>query len=71
MMRVQMKPAAKIIAKFGTQAELARAIDRAPTTVNRWALSGYIPGPRQAEVMAAAKKRGVKLTAEDFMEDAA
>ncbi len=70
-----MKPAERIILKFGGPSAMARALDhRFPTTVQGWKQRGYIPGPQHRAVYMAARREGITLRAADFtdaFEDAA
>lgn len=62
-----MSVADHIIAKFGSMAALAKALGhRHATTVQGWKDRGYIPAPRQQEVLDAAQRHGVDLTHADF-----
>jgi hypothetical protein len=62
-------PASLIAAKFGGPSALGRAMDppRAPSTVHRWLESGLIPAKHQPEVLAAAKRHRIRLSASDFL----
>lgn len=66
-----MTPAEKIIKSFGGVRPMAKAMDLAPTTVQRWKESGFIPARRQLAVLEAAKNNNVNLTAADFIPEAA
>lgn len=52
----------------------ARAIGRNPSTVSKWqrereakGTSGEIPGSAQRTILAAARERGLDITAEDLI----
>ena len=55
-----------IIESFGSQAEMARCIGLKQPNVFYWTKSGKIPTWRHADIIAAAKKRGIALTREDL-----
>ena len=64
-----MTQAERIIRRFGNMSRLARALEppRAVSTVQRWKLSGFIPARHHQAIMAAARKEGVVVAAEDFI----
>lgn len=69
-----MTPAEKAIAAFGGVRRLSVAIGRNPSSVSRWCLpigkggtGGYIPARVQLRVIEAAKRDGVRFTAEDLL----
>lgn len=63
-------PAARIADKFGGLSRFARAFDppKATSTVFRWLETGLIPAQQQAEVLRAAKRAKVRLSAADFID---
>jgi hypothetical protein len=63
-----MNIAEKIIAKFGSQSELARLVGKRPSTVQAWAQKGIIPAKWQSELLRLAQERGLDLSPSDFME---
>lgn len=67
---IENKPARqvdRIIKKFGSQAELARAMKhKNNTTVGHWFKIGYVPTKRIPEVIAAGEILGIKLVPRDF-----
>lgn len=65
------KPARTVIQRLGGIRKAARIIGAPASTVQRWYESGYIPSRRQAEVMAAARRAEIELSAADFVEGAA
>lgn len=65
--------AAKIAAKFGGFPKLAKAVKRTPATVYRWSYpknrggtGGVIPSSATAAVIAAAKRRNIRIPAADW-----
>lgn len=67
-------PAEKAIAAFGSPQALAEAIDRNVARIYRWTYpasrggtGGRIPGSALHDVLDAAKKRGLKLSADDLL----
>lgn len=58
--------AARIIAKFGTQAALGKALGLKPSAISRWQKSGFIPAWHFTGILAAAQSAGIRLTADDF-----
>lgn len=65
-----MSQAERIIEKFGGVTATARALGhKFPTTVQGWKSRGYIPAPKQAGVLEAARAHGVELEPADFFPD--
>ncbi len=62
-----MNKAMLIIAKFGSQSELARLIGKRPSTVQAWANKGIIPGKWQGGLLRIAQERGIDLSPADFI----
>lgn len=63
-----MNTAAIVIEKFGGVRALAKTLGhKHPTTVQGWRESGFIPAQRQREVLDAAERLGIALTAEDLI----
>lgn len=62
----KMTQADHVLGKFESLAELARLLKLPATTVQGWKTSGNIPGWHHTEILRAARKAGVDLTAEDF-----
>lgn len=62
-----MNAAEKIIAKFGSQSELARLIGKRQSTVQAWAKKGIIPGKWQNILLSLAQERGIDLSPTDFI----
>ena len=59
-----------IIEKFGGVRPLAEALGhKYPTTVQAWKERQVIPVRQIPSVLAAAKARGVSLTADDFFDE--
>lgn len=61
-------PAVKIARKFGGNSAFAKAIDKAPTTTDRWLARGDIPLGAWSAVYAAARRDGVELHMRDFVD---
>lgn len=63
-------PVEKIIAHFGGQSAMGRAIGKRQSTVWEWIKAGRIPYARIADVVAAAKRLDppVQLSASDFVQ---
>lgn len=62
-------PAASIIARFGSAAEVGRILDLDKSTISRWTMpkdkrgtDGRIPHKYWGDLIAAARKRKIKLT---------
>jgi hypothetical protein len=64
-----MKPAERIISKFGGINPAARALGLPPSTVQGWKERGYIPAARQGRVLGKARDMGLEITEADFFED--
>ncbi len=65
-----MRPAERIIEKFGGISAMAQALGhRHPTTVQGWKERGYIPARQQNEVLRAARDLGIDLAPADFFDD--
>lgn len=60
-------PASRIAAKFGGCTGFATALGKAPSTVHRWLVSGFIPGKYQNDVLAAAKEKRISIKPADFI----
>lgn len=63
-----MNLAEKIIKKFGTQSQLARLLGKRQSTVQHWAATGIIPLKWHSTLLAIALKRGISLSADDFIQ---
>jgi len=64
-----MKPADRIIGRFGGLQATAKALEhRHATTVQGWKERGYIPGKQIPAVLKAAHKLGIKIELSDFDE---
>ena len=63
-----MNQAEKVIAKFGSQSQLARLIGKRQSTVQHWTSKGVIPAKWHGVLLALAEKRGISLCADDFIE---
>ena len=70
-----MNVSAHIIQKFGGPQVVAEICGVTPNAVRRWTYpadqggtGGFIPSKRQRALMEAARKRGIKLSAQDFFQ---
>ena len=63
-----MTQADKIISKFGTQEKLAAALGCRQSVIAGWKKRGFVPAPRQPEVLRAARTNGIDLDPDDFFE---
>jgi len=66
-------PAAKIAARFDRNelpraSSLAKALGKAPSTVQRWLYMGSIPSENHAEVVRAGRAKGITLKPADFVD---
>lgn len=57
---------ARVIAAFGSQSALARALGARQSTVQHWAKTGQIPAWRHAEILRAAGERSIVLDLTGF-----
>lgn len=71
---MRYEPASTIIDKLGGVSAVAREVQCAPQTVIRWrrpktvgGTGGTIPQRHHITLLAAAKERGIRLRAEDFL----
>lgn len=60
-------PALRVIILFGGITALAAAIEKRPSTVQRWLESGFIPPRYQALILSAAQTRDIDLRPETFV----
>lgn len=56
----------RIVEKFGSIAEMARAVGRPHSTVKSWRETGQIPDGRKPDILKAARERGIALDPADF-----
>jgi transcriptional regulator with XRE-family HTH domain len=56
-----------LIEKFGTQEALAEAVGTTQSSVAGWKSRGTIPTGQLPKIVAAARKRGIRLTLEDLV----
>src|SRR4051812_43538849 len=54
-------PASRVIERFGGQSNLARLIDKNPSTVQYWASTGRIPPKWHGRLLEIAGHEGVSL----------
>jgi len=59
--------AERVIEKFGSQSQLARLIGKRQSTVQHWTKTGVIPAKWHGILLALAEKRGITLSADDFV----
>ena len=66
---MQLSPAEYVIHVFGGISATARAIGRSKMAVSYWKTQskGRVPGPSQALVLAAARKKKLDITPEDLI----
>ena len=71
---VFITPADRVIAAFQGVRATARALGRNPSSISRWrkprdegGTGGRVPSALQSEILDAAKKAGLKLSAEDLI----
>lgn len=65
----QISQAERVINKFGGLGATARACrHKNASTVQGWKERGWIPQERQAEVIEAARREGVDVSVEDFIQ---
>lgn len=57
----------KLVARFGTQAQLAREVGVGRSTVWMWLHRGRIPSRHWPAIAAAARRQGITLTMEDLV----
>jgi hypothetical protein len=62
-----MTQIAAVLDKFGNVREAALKIGRAPSVIQYWRTTGRVPAQAQASVLAAAKRHGIKVTADDLI----
>jgi len=60
--------AQRILEKFGGTRPLATAIDKAPSTVDRWRASGFINEKYEPLIVDAAAKNGIALEQSDYVQ---
>jgi len=65
---IEKSPANKAIDAFGGVESLAKAAQCSVWRVYRLRKSGVIPANLQGPILAAARKRGIALTAEDLID---
>lgn len=60
-------PASRVIARFGGQSQLARLIDKNPSTVQYWATTGRIPPKWHAKLLELAEHQGLSLAPSELV----
>lgn len=60
--------AARVIAKFGGIRPMARLINRPPSTVQSWEISGFIPARHQSHILQIAAASGINVAPDDFFD---
>ena len=63
----ELRPAERVIRRFGGQSALANLLGRRQSTVEHWASTGRIPAQWHAPLMSLARQRGIVLEARDFL----
>ena len=61
--------ASRIIAKFGGQSSLARALGIKQSTVSHWAKTGTVPARWHSKIIQAAADQGLTVEAGDLVLD--
>ena len=56
-----------IVSQFGGASRLARALNKTPSTIQRWQQSGYIPGRHYAAIFAAARAHDIAIDLAKFV----
>jgi hypothetical protein len=62
-----MTTASNLFDRFGGIRPMAEAVGEAPSTVQSWKNVGRIPATKQPDVLAAAERCGIIVTAEDVV----
>lgn len=62
-----MSPSEYAVKVFGGVLKLSRVVDRHPVSVYRWLDRGNIPSSLMPAILTEAKKRKLKITAEDLI----
>ncbi len=57
----------RLVEKFGSQAELARAVGVSQPTVWAWKRRGVVPARRIGPLLKKAHELGIQLNAEDLI----
>lgn len=64
---VGMTQAAKLVARFDSQAQLAREVGVRRSTVWMWVKRGRIPSRHWGAIAHAAARRGITITLQDLV----
>ena len=64
---MKKNPVLKLIKLWGTQAELARALEKTPQAIGLWKKKRRVPGNAIRKVLLLAKENGFELTVEDLL----
>jgi hypothetical protein len=71
---MMITPADIVVEEFGGVRKLAKIIKRSPASVSKWrrhetkdGQRGLLPSSITARILVAARKRGLKITAEDLI----
>lgn len=67
MVRAMNKMLDGIVAKFGGTRAMGRALGIDHSLISRWCKRGRVPAHRQQAVMAAARKRKLRITAGELI----
>jgi DNA-binding transcriptional regulator YdaS (Cro superfamily) len=62
-----MNTAAHVIGRLGGTRKAAAILNSSPSTVQSWKKAGHIPAPKQAEVIEAAKRAGIEISAAEMI----
>jgi P63C domain len=63
----EQTPAARVIARFGGQSQLARMIEKGPSTVQYWATTGRIPPKWHSRLLDLAATEGIMLAPSELV----
>ena len=62
-----MKPAQRVVSKFGGQSALALLLGKRQSTVQHWVKTGLIPSKWHGRILALAEDQGVNVVPGDFI----
>src|ERR1700761_6849287 len=60
-------PASRVIARFGGQSNLARLLEKRPSTVQYWGSTGRIPPRWHGDLLKLAGQEGINLTPSELV----
>lgn len=61
-------PAVKVMRKWGTNARFARAIEKTPSTTDRWLVNGWFPGNEVPGIIEAARRADIIIRPTDLVD---